>query len=126
MVIASLVGLAGCEAIGEEQRDRHWSADSLAFNLSFGNVQTGTSQSGRHGYEYRSIYPHDLPDYGDSRRLRNYRHHCAGGHRGGRQRELHRAVFAPTATGAVSGNVAFTTGNGEVDIPPDLELRRKT
>jgi hypothetical protein len=118
LVIASLVCLAGCGAIGGKQQDQSPGVLTPSpSSLSFGNVQTGSSQSKNGtvtntgqstltisqitvtgaGYGITGITAPVTLAAGDSANF--------------------TVQFAPTATGAVSGNVAFITDNGEVDLP---------
>jgi hypothetical protein len=118
LVVAGLVGLLGCGGLGGKQQVQ--GAGQLTASpssLSFGNVQIGTSQSlsdtvtntgqssltisqitvSGTGYGTTGISAPLTLAVGDSANF--------------------SVQFAPTITGAVSGNIAFATDNGTVNLP---------
>ena len=118
LVVAGLVGLVGCQGLGGKAQDQGPGVLTPSpSSLSFGNVQTGTSQSKNDtvtntgqsnltisqvtvtgtGFSITGVVAPLTLTPGDSATL--------------------SVQFAPTTEGAVSGNVVFTTDNGTVSLP---------
>jgi hypothetical protein len=118
LVVAGLAGLLGCGGLGGKQQVQGpGQLTASPSSLSFGNVQTGTSQSlndtvtntgqssltisqitvSGTGYGTTGIIAPLTLAVGDSANF--------------------SVQFAPAVTGAVSGNVAFVTDNGTVNLP---------
>lgn len=118
LVVAGLIGLAGCQGLGgKEQEQGPGVLTPSPSSLSFGNVQTGSSQTQNAavtntgqsnltisqitvtgtGFSITGITAPLTLTPGDS--------------------PTFSVQFAPATEGAVSGNIAFVTDNGTVNLP---------
>ena len=118
LVVAGLLGLAGCQGLGGKAQDQGPGVLTPSpSSLSFGNVQTGTSQTKNAavtntgqsaltisqitvtgaGFSITGITAPLTLTPGDS--------------------PAFSVQFAPATQGAVTGNIAFTTDNGTVNLP---------
>ncbi len=117
-MVAGLLGLAGCQGLGGKAQDQGPGVLTASpSSLSFGNVQTGTSQSKNAavtntgqsaltisqitvtgaGFSITGITAPLTLTPGDS--------------------PAFTVQFAPATQGTVTGNIAFTTDNGTVNLP---------
>jgi Abnormal spindle-like microcephaly-assoc'd, ASPM-SPD-2-Hydin/Cep192 domain 4/HYDIN/CFA65/VesB-like, Ig-like domain len=118
LVVAGLIGLAGCQGLGGKAQDQGPGVLTPSpSSLSFGNVQTGTSQTKSDtvtntGQSSLTISQITVTGAGFSISGITAPVTLAAG-----DSATFTVQFGPTSDGAVSGNVAFATDNGTVNLP---------
>jgi hypothetical protein len=118
LAVAGLVGLVGCGGLAGKQQDQGPGLLTPSpTSLTFGNVPTGTSQSlndtvTNTGQSTLTISQIAVTGTGYSITGISAPLTLAAG-----DSASFSVQFAPTATGAVSGNVALTTDSGTVNLP---------
>ncbi|MGC2246851.1 MAG: choice-of-anchor D domain-containing protein, partial [Terriglobales bacterium] len=117
-MVAGLIGLAGCQGLGGKTQDQGPGVLTPSpSSLSFGNVQTGTSQTKSDtvtntGQSSLTISQITITGAGFSISGITAPVTLAAG-----DSASFTLQFAPTTDGAVSGNIAFATDNGTVNLP---------
>ncbi len=119
LVVVGLASLLGCGGLGGKQQGQQGPGQLTAAppSLSFGNVQTGTSQSLNDTVTntgQSSLTISQITVTGTGFGITGI---SAPLTLGVGESANFTVQFSPTATGAVSGNIAFATDDGTVNIP---------
>ena len=118
LVVASLATLVGCGGLGgKAQEQGPGELTATPSSLNFGNVQTGTSQTlsdtvANTGQSSLNISQITVTGTGYSITGISAPLTLAAG-----QGASFSVQFSPSSTGAASGNIAFQTDNGTVNVP---------
>ena len=118
LVIMSLAGLLGCQALGSKQTQQQGGVLTPSpTSISFGNVQIGTSQSlsgtlTNTGGGSITVTEAAVTGAGYSISGLTLPLTLAAG-----QGASYSVLFSPTSAGSASGNIAFTNDNGILNVP---------